>query len=114
MLAELRDDNQRFVSALREAHDVCDEHNDVATTSLLEVYIDEAERRVWFLYEAARRASRAGIRARRFCGLPSFPAASIHRLQHQRGQALLVAPLPSCSGDGRGEACGPRRWRSPL
>ena len=54
MLAELRDDNQRLVAAMREAHDTCDEHNDVATTSLLEVYIDEAERRVWFLYEASR------------------------------------------------------------
>jgi starvation-inducible DNA-binding protein len=40
---------------MRETHDVCDEHNDVATASLLENYIDEAERRVWFLYEAGRR-----------------------------------------------------------
>jgi starvation-inducible DNA-binding protein len=54
MLAELRDDNQRFISSMRETHDLCDEHNDVATTSLLENYIDEAERRVWFLYEAGR------------------------------------------------------------
>ena len=54
MLAELRDDNQRLVASMREAHDVCDEHDDVATASLLEIYIDEAERRVWFLYEASR------------------------------------------------------------
>jgi starvation-inducible DNA-binding protein len=54
MLAELREDNQRLVAAMREAHDTCDEHNDVATTSVLEVYIDEAERRAWFLYEASR------------------------------------------------------------
>jgi starvation-inducible DNA-binding protein len=54
MLAELRDDNLRLVSSMREVHDVCDEHNDVATTSILEVYIDETERRVWFLYEASR------------------------------------------------------------
>src|SRR5512135_3225675 len=60
MLAELRDDNQRFVTAMREAHDVCDEHGDVATTSLLEVYIDETERRVWFLYEATRRGDPSG------------------------------------------------------
>jgi starvation-inducible DNA-binding protein len=60
MLAELRDDNQRFVTALREAHDVCDEHNDVATTSLLEVYIDEAEKRVWFLYEIGRQGEPSG------------------------------------------------------
>jgi starvation-inducible DNA-binding protein len=60
MLAELREDNQRLVSAMREAHDVCDEHNDVATTSLLEVYIDESERRVWFLYEAGRQGDPTG------------------------------------------------------
>lgn len=56
MLAELRDDNQQLVSRLREAHDVCDEHNDVATASLIENWIDEAERRVWFLYETTRKA----------------------------------------------------------
>jgi starvation-inducible DNA-binding protein len=60
MLAELRDDTQRFIAAMRETHDVCDEHNDVATTSLLEVYIDEAERRVWFLFEAGRRGDPTG------------------------------------------------------
>jgi starvation-inducible DNA-binding protein len=60
MLAELREDNQRLVAAMRETHDVCDEHNDVATTSLLEVYIDETERRVWFLFEAGRRGDPTG------------------------------------------------------
>jgi len=55
MLAELRDDNQQLVSRMRQAHVVCEEHNDVATASLIEVWIDEAERRVWFLYEAGRR-----------------------------------------------------------
>ena len=60
MLAELREDNQRFIASMREAHDVCEEHNDVATASLLEVYIDEAEKRVWFLYEAARRGDPTG------------------------------------------------------
>ena len=54
MLAELREDNQRNIQAMREAHDVCDEHNDVATASLLENFIDQAEKRVWFLYEAGR------------------------------------------------------------
>jgi len=56
MLAELRDDNQQLVARLREAHDVCDEHHDVATASLIEVWIDEAERRVWFLYETTRKS----------------------------------------------------------
>ena len=60
MLAELREDNQRLIAAMRETHDVCDEHNDVATASFLENYIDEAERRVWFLYEASRHGSPTG------------------------------------------------------
>jgi starvation-inducible DNA-binding protein len=54
MLAELRDDNKDIVVRMRETHDVCDEHGDVATTSMLENWIDEAERRTWFLFEAAR------------------------------------------------------------
>ena len=54
MLAELADDNRRLVSFMRSTHDVCDEHGDVATTSLLEVWIDETERRAWFLFEAGR------------------------------------------------------------
>jgi len=60
MLAELRDDNQRVVASMREAHGLCDEHEDVATASLLEVFIDEAERRVWFLYETTRRGDPTG------------------------------------------------------
>lgn len=56
MLAELRDDNRQLISLMRETHDVCSEHNDVATTSLLENWIDEAERRHWFLFEITRNA----------------------------------------------------------
>jgi starvation-inducible DNA-binding protein len=52
MLAELRDDNIHLTSAMRQVHNVCEEYNDVATASLLEVWIDETERRTWFLYEA--------------------------------------------------------------
>jgi starvation-inducible DNA-binding protein len=55
MLAELRDDNKALVASMRETHGVCDEFGDVATASLIEVWIDEAERRTWFLYEAGRR-----------------------------------------------------------
>ncbi|HTT84502.1 MAG TPA: DNA starvation/stationary phase protection protein [Rhizomicrobium sp.] len=55
MLAELREDNKQLAASLRETHALCDEHNDVATASLIEVWIDETERRVWFLYEAGRR-----------------------------------------------------------
>jgi starvation-inducible DNA-binding protein len=56
MLAELRDDNKQLAANMREAHGLCEEHADVATASLLEVWIDEAERRTWFLFEATRRA----------------------------------------------------------
>ena len=55
MLAELREDNLQLISELREVHELCDEHKDVATASMIEVWIDEAERRVWFLFEASRR-----------------------------------------------------------
>lgn len=54
MLAELRDDNKQMVTLLREAHGVCDEHGDVASASLIENWIDEAERRAWFLFESSR------------------------------------------------------------
>jgi starvation-inducible DNA-binding protein len=54
MLAEVREDNKTLTARLREAHNVCDEHRDIATASLIEVWIDETERRTWFLYEAAR------------------------------------------------------------
>jgi starvation-inducible DNA-binding protein len=54
MLAELRNDNKQLIATLREAHAVCDEHNDVASASLLENWIDEAERRAWFLFEMTR------------------------------------------------------------
>jgi len=54
MLAELRDDNQTILTNMREAHELCGEENDVATTSLLETWIDETERRMWFLFEATR------------------------------------------------------------
>jgi starvation-inducible DNA-binding protein len=54
MLAELRDDNKDLIQRMRSVHDVADEHNDVATASLLENWIDETERRHWFLFEASR------------------------------------------------------------
>jgi len=55
MLAELAEDNRTVTEHLREAHGLCDEYRDVATASLLEVWIDESERRTWFLFEATRR-----------------------------------------------------------
>lgn len=55
MLAELAEDNKSLTPRLRQAHNVCDKHRDVATASLIEVWIDETERRTWFLFEATRR-----------------------------------------------------------
>jgi starvation-inducible DNA-binding protein len=60
MLAELREDNKAFATRLREVHGVCDEHHDIATASLIEVWIDETERRTWFLFEASRRGDSSG------------------------------------------------------
>ncbi|GAB7128216.1 DNA starvation/stationary phase protection protein [Silvimonas sp. JCM 19000] len=56
MLAELREDNLTFANHMRATHALCDEYNDVATASLLEQWIDEAERRTWFLFESGRRS----------------------------------------------------------
>jgi starvation-inducible DNA-binding protein len=55
MLAELREDNKDLAKNMRILHEVCDEHNDVATASLLENWIDETEQRTWFLFVASRR-----------------------------------------------------------
>ena len=60
MLAELREDNKTLTTRLREAHNVCDEHRDIATASLIEVWIDETERRTWFLFEASRQGGATG------------------------------------------------------
>jgi starvation-inducible DNA-binding protein len=57
MLAELRDDNKDLTARMLAVHELCDEYNDVATASLLENWIDEAQRRTWFLYEATRRGN---------------------------------------------------------
>jgi starvation-inducible DNA-binding protein len=60
MLAELCEDNKNLAARLREAHDLCDEHRDVASASLIEVWIDETEKRTWFLFETSQREMTAG------------------------------------------------------
>jgi starvation-inducible DNA-binding protein len=60
MLVELMNDNVAIAKSMREAHDVCDDWNDVATASLIEQYLDETEKRTWFLFEAARAADAGG------------------------------------------------------
>jgi starvation-inducible DNA-binding protein len=60
MLRELMADNKVLVKAMRECHELCDEHEDVATASLLENFIDQAERRTWFLFEASGKADESG------------------------------------------------------
>jgi starvation-inducible DNA-binding protein len=60
MLSELMADNKATIAAMRAAHRLADEHEDVATASLLEQFIDGAERRTWFLFEASRGMDRTG------------------------------------------------------
>ena len=60
MLAELRDDNRKVAARMREAHEIADDAKDIATASLLENWIDETERRTWFLFEAAQAATPGG------------------------------------------------------
>ena len=60
MLAELREDNETLAARLREVHDVVDEIRDIATASLIENWIDETERRTWFLFEASRHGDKTG------------------------------------------------------
>ena len=60
MLAELREDNSQLAVRMKEAHGLCDEEGDIATASLLEGWIDEAETRAWYLFEASRPAESAG------------------------------------------------------
>ena len=60
MLRELMNDNKATMTAMREAHEIADEHQDIGTASMLEVFIDGAEKRNWFLYEASRGADQTG------------------------------------------------------
>ncbi|HEY2558760.1 MAG TPA: DNA starvation/stationary phase protection protein, partial [Caldimonas sp.] len=60
MLGELGEDNRTLAASLREVHEVCEKHRDIATASLIEVWIDETERRTWFLFESGRRADSSG------------------------------------------------------
>ena len=60
MLAELLEDNRTLAATMRQVHDVCEEHGDIASTSLIEAWVDESERRSWFLFETSRREQSAG------------------------------------------------------
>jgi starvation-inducible DNA-binding protein len=60
MLAELREDNASLTASMREAHELCEKHRDIATASLIEVWIDETERRSWFLFESIARPDSGG------------------------------------------------------
>jgi starvation-inducible DNA-binding protein len=60
MLRELMNDNKAVAKAMREAHEIADEHKDAATAGLLETFIDATEKRTWFLFEASRKADQTG------------------------------------------------------
>jgi len=62
MLRELMNDNKQVAASMRECHELCDKHDDVASASILENFIDETERRTWFLFEASRAAADIGKR----------------------------------------------------
>src|SRR3989441_8362710 len=83
MLAELREDNQQLAARMREAHVVCDEHGDVATASLIEVWIDEAERRGWVLFQTGGKKT-TGRR---------HPKGSTPKREKVSPPALCVSPL---------------------
>ena len=76
MLAELHEDNKQLTASMREPHELCDEYGDVATASVLENWIDDAERRVWFLFECGREGWRDRIgNSRTICQAPRQAAA---------------------------------------
>jgi starvation-inducible DNA-binding protein len=60
MLRELMEDNKKIAASMRKCHEVCDKYDDVATASLLETFIDETEKRTWFLFEASRNGDKSG------------------------------------------------------
>ncbi len=60
MISELINDNRTMAEAMRDCHSLCDDKDDVATASLLEIYLDETERRTWFLFETSRAADKLG------------------------------------------------------
>jgi starvation-inducible DNA-binding protein len=60
MLRELVKDNKTLVGTMRDCHEACDKYGDVATASILENFIDQAERRLWFMFEASRKADETG------------------------------------------------------
>ena len=94
MIAELREDNRALAASMREAHDLCSDDNDVATTSLLESWIDETERRVWFLFETGRAARPAPrCRGRKRAGSQVSRAGTI------RGRGVgSIFPLSRANG----------------
>jgi starvation-inducible DNA-binding protein len=86
MLRELMEDNKAFTVSMREAHALADENNDSATTSLLENFIDETEKRTWFLFEAARMTHQPNGCWR----APAVPAASPEKFFHPSASVPLL------------------------
>ncbi len=127
MLAELRDDNKELLKHMRILHEVCDEHGDIATASLIENWVDETEQRVWFLFETGRhtegwcwggarrpvgggegerRRWRAPARTRRFTAGPSCFSA-------RAPTCCMAARVSCCRGRARARPRPGRRRRAP-
>src|SRR5205823_11361351 len=86
MLRELMQDNKHMAAAMRKAHKLCDEHEDSGTASLLEVFIDETERRTWFLFEASRQeGSNAALAQAQSIRIVPRPSAGDSHVRTQPG-----------------------------
>ena len=101
MIRELMADNKKMMKAMREVHELCDKHDDVATASILENFIDQTERRNWFLFEASRRATGQAISFIPRSTLARGPVRvlPIHALAQRRSRARprFDMALASCS-----------------
>ena len=113
MLSELVNDNKEFTSNLRVAHEIAAEREDVATTSILEVYIDESERRTWFLFEASRAPTAAATRSRWFWIelIQNHERDSILRVSaRDAGGKPAAIPHAACAGAFFDEERPAQRW----
>jgi hypothetical protein len=99
MIAELCEDNQRFIASLRQAHHVCNEHGDVASASLIDNYIDQAEKRAWFLYEAGRGGE--GISPLLRAGVWRWSSTGRRRIKSGADTTWVRSPLSTGRGDRR-------------
>jgi starvation-inducible DNA-binding protein len=115
MLAEIREDHQALIASMREDHSLCDEQQDVSTGSKREEWVDQAEKRVWFLFETSRRADGSG---HRLVGCRLFRLRTVDHgptdVAARRRQAFPPSLVPKDGGlcyHERGHGCGEEQER---